>query len=180
MKAIQNAYIKQLLAEKRLLINYVYDQLGFRSGAAVAVLGEDGKTFYVGVSRIHPYDYAAYKGPLSSVPYVAQVKQYAAALAETHADDVEVLLLAEGVQKLFAEQLDPWYNGSYTSIRQPVFDRDAALLKAVKHARSREATPVYAKEAQRALLTVTNRAFRCWKDAQPACNEDCVTAGVEG
>lgn len=72
--AIKNVYVRQLLDENRIIIEYLYDARGFKDGAIVAVLDPARETFKVGVSRVHPIDSKFYKGRLQTLPIVDSLR----------------------------------------------------------------------------------------------------------
>lgn len=139
MKAIKNLYVKKLLNEKRILINYLYDALGFRCGAVVAVKQPDGEVRF-GISRVHPYDYKRESRSFLSLPPVQDrllaMRREADRLIKEGEELAGALLFAADELESFLQfTLDKLFAGDYY-YEVPMFDRDKALVLAIKAAKS--------------------------------------------
>lgn len=115
MKPIKNPYIQKLFQEKRILISYLRDDIGFKKGAVVAFKREDG-THLVGASIVHPWtDHTWIECSLNGLPYFQHAVN----------DQPELSSLFDRVTGVY---------------RIPNFDREKAILQAIQNAKDLEWT----------------------------------------
>lgn len=182
MKTIKNKYIKQLFEEKKLLVAYVRDDLGFRCGAVIALKQDDG-TFILGVSRVHPNDYEYISGSLIGTPAVQKflsdferdyntlVSLQGICLQQGKEEDAAIYLAKAQVMEKIQPQLnhllynsiDSWSrkyldNEIGCGIAVPAFDRETAILKAIKNGKEKTQVVFTNTELEVALLKMSRRA----------------------
>ena len=133
MKPIKNPYIQKLFQEKRILVSYVRNEIGFKRGAVVAFKREDG-SHLVGASVVHPDDYVALCSTLNGLPVFQHI-------TNQH------------------PEMSYFFNKVTGVFFIPNFNREKAILQAIQNARDLEWTSfdpelndAYEKMRERACL----------------------------
>jgi hypothetical protein len=123
MKKIENPYIRQLLDEKRLLINYVRNDVGDKKGTVVAYIDSEGD-LCVGASMVHNSDYHFELHTFDTAINKPAIRVFRNQYPEI---DEALDMLRMAFPRIFREACVTKYPG---------FDREKGIAEAVKNAKN--------------------------------------------